>query len=120
MDKFLCEHPIYLGHRHCKALDFMWISMREGSGTLDTWAWVVKDGTYHIAPEEILGQKVVTIKDDCSIKSYGFCRSEKHKFQNTFHQPFKRCGNPDMHFVGTLKIFFQILNVFWSCCGIQP
>ena len=66
----------------------------------------------HIAPEEILGQKVVTIKDDCSIKSYGFCRYEKHKFQNTFHQPFKRYGNPDMQFLGTLKIFFQILNVF--------
>ena len=63
-------------------------------------------------PEEILGQKVVTIKDDCSIKSYGFCRYEKHKFQNTFHQPFKRYGNPDMQFLGTLKIFFQILNIF--------
>ena len=67
----------------------------------------------HIPPEEMIGQKVVTIKTVCSIKTFGFWWYKKHEFQNTFHQPFGRYGNPDMHFLGTLKINFLILKVFW-------
>ena len=67
----------------------------------------------HIPPEEMIGQKVVTIKTVCSIKTFGFWWYKKHEFQNTFHQPFGRYGNPDRHFLRPLKFNFQILKVFW-------
>ena len=52
--------------------------------------------TPHIPPEEMIGQKVVTRKTVCSIKTFGIWWYKKHEFQNTFHQPFGRYGNPDM------------------------
>ena len=65
----------------------------------------------HMAPEDMISQKVVTIKTVGSIKAFGILGVKLHNFQNTFHQLFWRYGNPDMHFLGTLKIEFLILDV---------
>ena len=65
----------------------------------------------HMPPEDMISQKVVTIKTVCSIKTFGILGVKLHNFQNTFHQLFWRYGNPDMHFLGTLKIEFLILDV---------
>ena len=48
---------------------------------------------------------------NCSIKAFRILGVKLHNFQNTFHQLFWRYGNPDMHFLGTLKIEFLILDV---------
>ena len=48
------------------------------------------------------------MKTVCSMINLGYWRYEKHEFENTFHQPFLRYGNPDLHFLGTLKIKNQI------------
>ena len=69
------------------------------------------DWTQHMPPEDMISQKVVTIKTVCSIKAFGILGVKLHNFQNTFHQLFWRYGNPDMHFLGTLKIEFPILDV---------
>ena len=65
----------------------------------------------HMPPEDMISQKVVTIKTVCSIKAFGILGVKLYNFQNTFHQLFWRYGNPDMHFLGTLKIEFLILDV---------
>ena len=65
----------------------------------------------HMPPEDMISQKVVTIKTVCSIKAFRILGVKLHNFQNTFHQLFWRYGNPDMHFLGTLKIEFLILDV---------
>ena len=65
----------------------------------------------HMPPEDIISQKVVTIKTVCSSKVFGIFGVIFHKFQNTFHQLFWRYGNPDTHFLGTLKIEFHILDI---------
>ena len=67
--------------------------------------------TSHMPPEDMISQKVVTIKTVCSIKAFRILGVKLHNFQNTFHQLFWRYGNPDMHFLGTLKIEFLILDV---------
>ena len=65
----------------------------------------------HMPPEDMISQKVVTIKTVCNIKAFRILGVKLHNFQNTFHQLFWRYGNPDMHFLGTLKIEFLILDV---------
>ena len=65
----------------------------------------------HMPPEDMISQKVVTIKTVCSIKAFRILGVKLHNFQNTFHQLFWRYGNPEMHFLGTLKIEFLILDV---------
>ena len=54
--------------------------------------------TCHMPQEDIISQKVVTIKTVRSIKSFGILGVKLHNFQNTFHQLFWSYGNPDMHF----------------------
>ena len=50
--------------------------------------------------EDMISQKVVTIKTVSSIKVFGILGVKLHNFKNTFHQPFWRYGNPDMRFFG--------------------
>ena len=90
--------PFY-GHFHFATLSLLVIRGR----------WV--HDTFHMPPEDIISQKVVTIKTVCSIKAFRILGVKLHNFQNTFHQLFWRYGNPDMHFLGTLKIEFPILDV---------
>ena len=60
----------------------------------------------HMPQEDMISQKVATIKTVSSIKVFGILGVKLHNFKNTFHQPFRRYGNPEMHFLGTLKIKF--------------
>ena len=68
--------------------------------------------TEHIVQGGLTSLKLVTMKTICGMISLGFWRYEKHEFQNTFHQPFWRYGNPDMLILGTLKIKFQFWDPF--------
>ena len=63
-------------------------------------------------PETLTSPEVVTIKTVCSIETFGFLWYIKHEFQNTFHQPFGRYGNLDIHILGTLKVNFEIFKAF--------
>ena len=51
---------------------------------------------------------VVTMKIDYTKISFMVRITKNLQFQNTFHQPFLRYGNPDLLFLGTLKIKIQI------------
>ena len=66
----------------------------------------------HIVQGGLTSLKLVTMKTICGMISLGFWRYEKYEFQNTFHQPFWRYGNPDMLILGTLKIKFQFWDPF--------
>ena len=55
---------------------------------------------------------VVTMKIDYTKISFMVRITKNLQFQNTFHQPFLRYGNPDLLFLGTLKIKIQIYRFF--------
>ena len=54
------------------------------------------------------GLNVVTQKTGYTMISFRVRTTKNYVFKNTFHQPFLRYGNPDLHFLGTLKIKIQI------------
>ena len=58
------------------------------------------------------GLNVVTMKTDYTMMSFRVRTTKNHAFKNTFHQPFLRYGNPDLLFLGTLKIKIQIYRFF--------
>ena len=62
----------------------------------------------HIVQEGPTGLNVVTMKTNHTMMSFRVRTIKNHEFKNTFHQPFLRYGNPDLHFLGTLKIKIQI------------
>ena len=63
---------------------------------------------WHIVHEGLTGLNVVTMKTDYTKIRFMVRITKNHQFQNTFHQPFLRYGNPDMLFLGTLKIKIHI------------
>ena len=58
----------------------------------------------HIVQEGPTGLNVVTMKTGYTMISFRVRTTKNYTFENTFHQPFLRYGNPDLLFLGTLKI----------------